>query len=214
VSLHLIGVSHAYRAGRPVLDHVDLEIDADDSVAILGPSGSGKTTLLSIIGGLLRPTLGGVCLDGQPVVGGQVPPSSFSWIFQAINLLPHRSAQENVALGLLAAGRSWAEALPPAVSILGAMGLAGREGEAAMKLSGGEAQRVGVARALVGGPRYVLADEPTGQLDRATSDLVARILFAMRPPGTSLVTATHDPLIAAKCNRRYLLIDGRLRQEG
>ncbi len=97
--------------------------------------------------------------------------------------------------------------------MLGAVGLRGLEHQVAMRLSGGQAQRVGIARALVGRPRYVLADEPTGQLDRSTSSLTAEILFSARPHGSSLVAATHDQNIASRCRRRFSMLDGWLREE-
>lgn len=213
MSLTLSRVSHRY-GSLPVLVDVDLVVGADETVALFGPSGSGKTTLLSIVGGLLRPTEGQVTLDGAPVGEGRLPAGSFSWIFQTINLIGRRTALENVALGLLAVGYRPGESGEMSSAMLSAIGLAGLEQQPAMKLSGGEAQRVGVARALVGRPRFVLADEPTGQLDRSSSELVAEALFSRRPQGTSVIAATHDPAIAARCDRRYTIIDGQLRQDG
>jgi ABC-type lipoprotein export system ATPase subunit len=147
-------------------------------------------------------------------VGQQtLPPGSLSWVFQTVNLLGHRTALDNVAMGLYAVGFGAGEVSNPAATMLGLVGLKGMEQQLAMRLSGGQAQRVGIARALVGRPRYVLADEPTGQLDRSTSGLVAEVLFSARPEGTSVVAATHDPLIASKCHRRYTIVDGRLRDD-
>jgi lipoprotein-releasing system ATP-binding protein len=213
VPLNLKGVSHRYGNGPAVLRDIDLEVGPDETVAIVGPSGSGKTTLLSILGGLLRPTEGEVTLDGLLVGRQGLPPGSLSWVFQTINLLGRRTALENVAIGLYAVGYGRAEAGGAATAMLGVVGLAELAQQPAMRLSGGEAQRAGIARALVGGPRFVLADEPTGQLDRSNSELVAGVLFSARPAGTSVVAATHDPLIAGKCGRRYTIVDGRLRQD-
>ncbi|GIW19928.1 MAG: ABC transporter ATP-binding protein [Chloroflexota bacterium] len=211
MSLRVSGVAHRYGNGPIVLVDVDLEVEADDTLAIVGPSGSGKTTLLSIMGGLLQPTEGEVVLDGFVVGREELPSGSLSWIFQTINLLGRRTALDNVALGLLALGYSVDEARERARTMLETVGLRGLEDRPAMTLSGGEAQRVGVARALVGRPRYVLTDEPTGQLDRSTSLLVADALFTARPAGTAIVVASHDPLLADRCRRRYELVDGRLR---
>lgn len=211
MSLRVSRVAQRYGNGPMVLVDVDLEVEADDTLAIVGPSGSGKTTLLSIMGGLLRPTEGEVVLDGFVVGRDELPSGSLSWVFQTINLLGRRTALDNVALGLLALGWSLDEARERARTALEAVGLRGMEDRPAMTLSGGEAQRVGVARALAGQPRYVLADEPTGQLDRSTSMLVADAFFAARPAGTAIVIASHDPSLAERCRRRYEIVDGRLR---
>jgi ABC-type lipoprotein export system ATPase subunit len=208
--LRLSGVTHRYGDQPPVLRDVELEIATDETVAIVGPSGSGKTTLLSIMGGLLRPTSGRVTLDGVSVGREGLPADAVSWVFQTINLLGHRTAFENVVIGLYAVGLSRHEVDAPAAAILAAVGLAGMESQTAKTLSGGQAQRVGIARALVARPRYLLADEPTGQLDRATSQVVADVLFSARPAGTSIVAASHDPLIAEQCRRRLSIIDGRV----
>ena len=214
MSLQLSSVSHRYGDRPPVLNGIDLEVGDDETVAIMGPSGSGKTTLLSIMGGLLAPTGGEVALDGARVGRGTpVSPGSFSWVFQTINLLGRRTALENVAIGLHAVGYLRAAATGGAKAALEAVGLSGMDPQLAMRLSGGEAQRVGIARALVGHPRYVLADEPTGQLDSASSEIVVEALFSGRPEGTSVVVATHDHAIAARCRRRFRLVDGRLWQE-
>lgn len=210
MSLRVSGVTHRYGQAPPVLAGVDLEVGAGETVAILGPSGSGKTTLLSILGGLLRPAEGSVTLDGAPVGGRPFPPGAVSWVFQTINLLGRRTAADNVALGLLAVGGRPRDAGPAVAGMLRAVGLEGFEDRLAMRLSGGQAQRVGVARAMVGAPRYVLADEPTGQLDHRTSSMVTEVLFEVRPPTTSLVAATHDEVIAARCQRVLTLVDGAL----
>jgi len=210
VSLAMTGVGHHYGDGPAVLSGIDLEVGAGETVAIVGPSGSGKTTLLSILGGLLRPSEGSVSLDGEPVGTRPLPPGAVSWIFQTINLLGKRSALANVVVGQLAIGKPHPEAISAAIPMLRAVGLDGMENQLAMQLSGGQAQRAGIARALVGNPRYVLADEPTGQLDRTTSAMTAEILFGARPPATSIITATHDPIIFERCQRRLALVDGRL----
>jgi ABC-type lipoprotein export system ATPase subunit len=213
MSLTLTRVGHRYGSQPPVLVDVELDVDDDETVAIVGPSGSGKTTLLSIVGGLLKPTSGEVNLDGWRIGRDELPPGSLSWVFQTINLFGRRTALENVAVGIHAVGARRVEVRVRAAEMLARVGLEGREDEPVNRLSGGQAQRVGIARALVGRPRYVLVDEPTGQLDRSTSEMIAEILFAARPVGTSVIAATHDPLIASQCRRRYAVIDGRLRAE-
>jgi len=211
MSLRVSGVAHRYGNGPMVLIDVDLVVEPGDTIAVVGPSGSGKTTLLSIMGGLLRPFKGEAVLDGFVMGREEPPPGSLSWIFQTINLLGRRTAIDNVALGLLALGAELHEARARARILLEAVGLKGIEDRPAMTPSGGESQRVGVARALVGEPRYVLADEPTGQLDRSTSLVVADALFGARPAGTAIVVASHDPLLAERCRRRYEIVDGHLR---
>lgn len=212
MSLSLVDVAHAYPDRSPILRDISLTVGSDETIAMMGPSGSGKTTLLSILGGLLAPTRGGVTLDGQPLTRQQ-PPRSITWIFQTINLIGRRTALENVAIGLLAVGERPRDVFGRAREILEALDLGPVADELANRLSGGQAQRVGIARALVARPRFVLADEPTGQLDRSTSEVVVDALFAARPPGTSVITATHDPLVAQRCERRFALVDGGLRQE-
>jgi len=193
-----------------VLRGITLDVEPGDSVAIFGPSGSGKTTLLSIIGGLLRPSSGEVWVDGVELHGE--PNRSASWVFQGINLLPHRTALDNVRLGLLAQGHYGGDLDDRAVAMLNRVGLSQMAHERAMRLSGGEAQRVGIARALVGQPRLVIADEPTGQLDQATSAAIDSLLITERDAGTMLIVATHDTALATLCKRRYRLVDGRLIQ--
>ncbi|MFU8841682.1 MAG: ABC transporter ATP-binding protein [Nitriliruptoraceae bacterium] len=189
---------------------MDLTVAAGETVAVVGPSGSGKTTLVSVLGGLLRPTEGELCLDGRAVRVGELPPGTVAWVFQTVNLLSHRSAAANVALGMLAGGAGRREAHAAALPALEAVGLSEHAFRRAGTLSGGEAQRVGIARALVGVPRYVLADEPTGQLDLATSRAVVATLFDARPPSTALVVATHDLELARRCDRILRVVEGRV----
>lgn len=209
MSLVLTGVSHRYRDGPCVLDDVNLTIERGGSVAIIGPSGSGKTTLLSIMGGLLSPSAGTIEFDGRPLVDRD--PGLITWVFQGINLLSHRSVADNVGLGLGAVGSSTVSNRDQAVErALKAVGLAELSPVRAMRLSGGQAQRIGIARAMVGRPGYVIADEPTGQLDHATSQVIADLLVTSRPTGTSVVVATHDLNLAERCARRLALTDGRV----
>lgn len=207
MSLRLTEVTHRYGDQPPVLRALTLEVFSGEAVAIVGPSGSGKTTLLSILGGLMRPSAGEVLVDGAAPAASTQP---FGWVFQGINLLGSRTALDNVALALYGCGYQRRDAHRLAEAWLERVGLAGKEELTAAQLSGGEAQRVGVARALAPAPRYVIADEPTGQLDQANSELVARMLLGERPAQTSLVIATHDLALAAMCNRRFVLHGGVL----
>ena len=215
MSLSLRGVGHAYVPGRWVLRGVDVEIGAGESVALVGPSGSGKTTLLSIIGLLQQPSEGTVSLDGRQVSDGGRGRSGllgevFAWVFQSVNTLRHRSALDNTALGLLARGLRRRDAESVAAEALDRVGLAGFEHAPVETLSGGELQRVCIARAVAARPRFLLADEPTGQLDRSTSDRVLDALWQARLPETAIIVATHDPDAAARCDRVLRLIDGRV----
>lgn len=212
--LHVSGVSHRYGKGPLVLNDVDLFVASGESVALMGPSGSGKTTLLSIMGLLTKPASGSVAVDGirMPRRGRRLDAARaelFSWVFQTANVLGQRNATDNAALGLLARGVPRAEAAHQANRALAAVGLADRTHDDVTTLSGGELQRVCIARAIAAVPRFVLADEPTGQLDHATSQLVMDSLWEARHAHTSLVIATHDPMVAERCDRVIHLVDGR-----
>jgi len=200
MSLDLMAVSHSY-GRREVLREINLSIPPGTITALKGPSGSGKTTLLAIMGGLLEPTKGMV---SRPDRG----PGDSQWIHQTVNLLGRRSACDNVAVALFSQGYSRREATSLATAALRTVGLGDRAKRRANTLSGGEAQRVSIARALVGSPSIVLADEPTGQLDRATTAVVLDALVALRKPGSVIVVATHDPDVAAICDRVLLVANG------
>jgi len=182
---------------RIVLESFTTTVIAGQSVALVGPSGSGKSTALALLGGLLKPNKGTVRMTG-----GGVLSSGISWVPQGVNLLPFRSATDNVAIGSYAAGRSGRIARQKACSLLEAMGLGHRKTALARQLSGGEAQRVAIARALAFEPSFVLADEPTGQLDQKTTDIVVRHLFDVCDEhSVGLILATHDDSVAARCDR-------------
>lgn len=188
---------------------------ADHSTAVVGPSGSGKTTLLAIAGLLTRPTEGAVVIDGQEVAAGsrraaQVRPRLFAWVFQTVNVLNGRSVEDNTMLGLLARGEPEHDARQAACEALAVVGLVGFEHRTAASLSGGELQRVCIARAIASRPRILLADEPTGQLDRATTQQVTQALITGRPAGTTLIVVTHDPNVARQCDLVVALQDGQL----
>ncbi len=204
-------ISHSYDRRTMVLDGLDLSITEGDRVAVVGPSGSGKTTLLSILGMLLKPTSGSVVAALQPSAPATVLRRDyFGWVFQSTNALPRRTVLDNVVLPLLARRRPLREAREVAVELLEEVGLGGFEDQLAYELSGGELQRLCIARALSTAPPVLLADEPTGQLDEDTSQTVIDALVRNLRPPTALLVATHDLNVATACDRIYRLRKGRL----
>ncbi len=217
--LRLEGVYHRYGDGPKVLVDVNLDVWAGRPIALMGPSGSGKTTLLQVAGLLTRPSLGTVIVEGDPVPRkgsrrDELRRGRFSWVFQTVNVLGHRTVADNVALPLLARGASRLATRQPVGEALAAVGLANRANERAVNLSGGELQRVCIARAIAAQPRCILADEPTGQLDRSTSTQVLDALWAVLDSHTALVVATHDPVVAARCDDIATISDGRITVSG
>lgn len=196
---------------------VDLQIEPAASVAVMGPSGSGKTTLLHCLAGVLRPTSGQVTWAGTDL--GALPDrrrtalrrTDFGFVFQSGQLLPELPAEENVALPLLLEGMARREATASARSWLHYLGIADLAGRRPGEMSGGQAQRVAIARALVSGPGVIFADEPTGNLDQATSSEVMGVLTqAARATGAAIVVVTHDPAVASWCDRTVHMRDGRI----
>lgn len=192
-------------SARRVLDGATFSVDEGETVAILGPSGSGKSTLLSVLGGLVRPSAGTVAVDGASADARLTDVSA--WVLQTINVLPERTVVDNVAIGALVRGVGHARARRLAAERLGAVGLADRAADPVRVLSGGEVQRVVIARALATGRPFVLADEPTGQLDHTTSTRVLDALFSTAG-GAGVVVVTHDPEVAARCMRTVRIDDG------
>ena len=194
---------------------VDLTVHAGEMVAIMGPSGCGKTTLLNILSGIDEPTAGMVNVNGQPLYGisddqrTDLRGSQFGFIFQDFNLLPVLSAVENVELPLLLQGVAANEARTTAMEALTRVGLGDRFEHRPAELSGGQQQRVAVARAIVHSPSIILCDEPTGNLDTATSGEVMTLLRAMnQDEGTTFLIVTHDETIAEACQRTITMQDG------
>lgn len=198
-----------------ILDDVSFDIMAGEAVAIVGASGSGKSTLLGLLAGLDSPSGGTVRIRGQDLFAldedgrAALRGACVGFVFQSFQLLPALTALENVMLPLELAGRRDARA--EAKAWLGRVGLAGRLGHYPRQLSGGEQQRVAVARAFAPGPALVLADEPTGNLDVATGEAVIELMFSLNAEsGTTLVLVTHDTALAARCGRSLRLSAGRL----
>jgi len=203
-----------------VLEDLSLEIEAGERIAIVGESGVGKSTLLHLLGALDRPSSGRILFDGEDVFSRpEAELAAFrnrevGFVFQFHHLLPDFTALENVMLPALIAGEAFREAHTRAASLLERVGLRERLAHRPGQLSGGEQQRVAVARALVQRPRLLLADEPTGNLDPATGDGVQQLLIELNQEhGSSLVVATHNARLAAAMGRTLRLAGGRLREQ-
>lgn len=223
IVVQAIELGRDYRRGKIIvsaLNGVDISVASGEVVGIVGPSGSGKTTLLNLIGGLDRPTRGKVIIDGMDL--NQLDDARLAeyrlrkvgFIFQFYNLIPTMTALENVELPLDLARVPRQERVERARDLLKIVGLELRLGHMPDELSGGEQQRVAVARALANNPSVVLGDEPTGDLDSKSAESLMELIMSLRrEKKTTFILVTHDPIVVAKCDRSYSVRDGRILRE-
>ena len=201
------------------LRHLDLSIDSGDYVAIMGPSGSGKSTLLNLLGLLDHPNDGTYRLEGRDVTTlspeeqARVRSERIGFVFQSFHLVPRLTAAENIALPMTLAGIEPAQRAVRVAQALSDYGLTNRASHRPDQLSGGQRQRVAIARATIMQPAMILADEPTGNLDRATGEEVMRLLEELNARGVTLIVVTHDTLLGARAHRQLLMEDGELKHD-
>lgn len=221
--IQLDKISRTFQVGDQqvlALREVSLSIAAGEYIAIMGPSGSGKSTLLNLLGLLDRPDSGRYTLDGHDVTGltevetARVRREKIGFVFQFFHLVPRLTAAANVALPLLLAGVPAAERKPRVAQLLAEVGLSERAEHLPSQLSGGQLQRVAIARAMSMHPALLLADEPTGNLDRATGREVMSVLEGLNQRGATLIVITHDQEVGARARRRIVMEDGRILQDG
>jgi putative ABC transport system ATP-binding protein len=215
--IQLDGVTKTYDSGEnavQALRGVDVKIDRGEFLSIIGPSGSGKSTLMHILGCLDSPTSGRYWLDGEDVAEmtgkqlARIRNQKLGFVFQTFNLLPRATILKNVELPLLYAGIDSDERRTRALAALERVGLGNRAKHRPNELSGGQRQRVAIARALVNTPSLILADEPTGNLDQKTGTDIIRLFEEVAAGGQTIILVTHDPVIAARTQRRIRIVDG------
>lgn len=218
VATHISKTVSGPNGDLTILTDASINVEPAEAVAIVGPSGSGKSTLLGLLAGLDTPTTGEVQLLSQSLTGldederARLRAGRVGFVFQSFQLLPGLSALENVMLPLELAGLD--DARGPALEMLDQVGLADRAKHHPLQLSGGEQQRVAVARAFVSKPALLFADEPTGNLDGDTGAVIIDLMFSLREQQQSaLVLVTHDTALAARCDRRYRMVSGVLSDE-
>lgn len=205
--------------GRVLFTSLDLAVAPGEIVAIMGESGIGKSTLLNLIAGLDQADTGSIAINGAVLAGldddacTRLRRTAIGFVFQAFHILPHLTLAQNIALPLALARAPAAAALDRARTMLAKVGLAGRGEDYPAQLSGGELQRIAIARALIHAPPLILADEPTGNLDRHTGDEVVHLLEALNGKGVTLIVVTHDPALGARAGRQLVMEDGQLKHD-
>ena len=221
--VQLENVNKSYSQGRepvPVLHDISMTVEQGEYIAIMGPSGSGKTTLMNLLGCLDIPTSGTYLLEGQDIGSlsddalADIRNNSIGFVFQTFHLLPKMTALDNVALPLLYRGTPLKERRARAAAALKLMGLGDRMDFYPNQLSGGQQQRVAIARAIVGGPKLLLADEPTGALDTASGNQIMDIFRRLSQRGITIIMITHEQSIAQCADKIYHILDGRLYTNG
>jgi len=217
--IELSGIERIFQLGDSevrALHGINLGIAPGEYVAVMGPSGSGKSTLLNLLGLLDRPDAGTYRLEGRDVTTlsadeqARVRSERIGFVFQSFHLVPRLTAAENIALPMMLAGIAPAERSSRVAQALKDYGLADRAGHRPDQLSGGQRQRVAIARATVMQPAMLLADEPTGNLDRATGEDVMRLLEELNSRGVTLVVVTHDQALGARAHRQIAMLDGAI----
>ncbi len=216
--IELRGVGRDFRVGEATvhaLRRIDLTIEAGHYLSIMGPSGSGKSTLLNILGLLDRPSRGRYLFEGREVGGddeqmARIRRDRIGFVFQFFHLIPRLSAADNVALPLLLAGVDPRQRRQRVAEALELLGLSDRASHRPDQLSGGQRQRVAIARAMINRPRLILADEPTGNLDKRSGREVVEALERLNGEGITLVVVTHDPELGARARRRIRMDDGAI----
>ena len=220
--LQLKNIVKTYITGdmkQDALRGVSISFRKNEFVSILGQSGSGKTTMLNIIGGLDRYTSGDLVINGVSTKEYKDADwdfyrnNSIGFVFQSYNLIPHQSVLANVEMALTLAGVSKKERKQRAISVLKKVGLGDHIHKKPNQMSGGQMQRVAIARALVNNPDILLADEPTGALDKATSQEIVRLLKDLNSEGYTIIIVTHDPEVAKSCQKTVIIEDGRIALE-
>ena len=220
--IRLAGIERVFHLGDSTvhaLNRLDVTIEAGEYVAIMGPSGSGKSTLLNLLGLLDRPDAGTYRLEGRDVTTlspdeqAAVRSRRIGFVFQSFHLVPRLTAAENIALPMMLAGIPVSERTRRVESALSDFGLDQRADHRPDQLSGGQRQRVAIARATIMQPAVLLADEPTGNLDRATGDDVIHLLEALNDHGMTLIIVTHDQKIGSRARRQLMMEDGELRHD-
>jgi putative ABC transport system ATP-binding protein len=223
LAYELRGVSKTYTLGGSAVQavrDVDLSIKAGSSVAIVGPSGSGKTTLLQLLGALDRPSAGSIAFEGRDIARlgdaelGKLRLRTFGFVFQQFNLIPTLTAAQNVEIALAPAGMPADERRDAVVRLLESVGLAARTRHVPSQLSGGEQQRVAIARSLANEPHVLLADEPTGNLDSTTGAEIVELLLSLSGGSRTVLLVTHDGDVAEQAGRVVRMRDGQIEDEG